>query len=172
MDRCRERGFTLLEMLIAVIVLGILAMVIIPQITVSSDDAKVSAVKADLSAIRSAIEMYYQQHNSTYPPCTDDATGTPGNFTLALTLYSDASGATAATKDATHIYGPYIKSDRLPINPFNNSNFVACNTATAVNDRTPVSAKTATHGWSYAPATGVFFANDNGMSSSIAHTTY
>ena len=60
-------GFTLIEMLIVIIILGILAMVIIPQITVSQEDAKISTLKTNLGGIRSAIEMYYTQHNNTYP---------------------------------------------------------------------------------------------------------
>ena len=60
-------GFTLIEMLIVIIILGILAMVIIPQITVSQEDAKMSTLKTNLAGIRSAIELYYAQHNNTYP---------------------------------------------------------------------------------------------------------
>ena len=60
-------GFTLIEMLIVIIILGILAMVIIPQITVSQEDAKVSTLKTNLTGIRSAIELYYAQHNNIYP---------------------------------------------------------------------------------------------------------
>ncbi len=72
----RRDGFTLIEMLIVIIILGILAMVIIPQITVSTEDAKVSTLKTNLGGIRSAIEMYYAQHNQTYPGVKKETDGT------------------------------------------------------------------------------------------------
>ena len=89
-------GFTLIEMLIVIIILGILAMVIIPQITVSTEDAKVSTLKANLAGMRRAIEVYYAQHNMTYPVVNaaggsaGDA-GTPLAFVNQLTQFTDAA---------------------------------------------------------------------------------
>ena len=61
-----QSGFTLIEMLIVVIVLGILAMIIIPQISVSTDEAKLSTLRTNLGSLRGAIELYYHQHGA-YP---------------------------------------------------------------------------------------------------------
>ena len=71
--RTNQKGFTLLEMLIAVVILGILAMVVIPQVKSSSDDARVSATKSDLSSVRNALENYSSQHNNTYPGAVSSA---------------------------------------------------------------------------------------------------
>ena len=60
-------GFTLIEMLIIVIILGILAMIIIPQINVSSGEARLNTLKTNLNTVRNAIELYYHQHNNVYP---------------------------------------------------------------------------------------------------------
>ena len=57
----RKSGFTLIEMLIVIIILGILAMIIIPQLGVTTDDAKTNTLQANLSSIRSAVEVYYAQ---------------------------------------------------------------------------------------------------------------
>jgi general secretion pathway protein G len=177
-----DRGFTLLEMLIAVVILGILAMIIIPQFTASTDDAKSATVKADLSALRSAIETYYQQHNGSYPGVmkTDgtagDATSCATAFGLQLTQYSLIGGVTGPDKaDAgkfpanSTIYGPYVKGGSLPVNPFNNKADVVCdNTVTDITTR----AADGNTGWKFYMKTGILIANDNLSSGGTAHSAY
>jgi prepilin-type N-terminal cleavage/methylation domain-containing protein len=168
-------GFTLIEMLIVIIILGILAMVIIPQITVSTEDAKVSTLKTNLSGIRGTIEVYYAQHNMTYPGVnaaggTYGAANSADAFKNQLILFTDAAGAVSPTKTATHIYGPYIKGGSLPQNPYAD-NVVQIDTVnpTSITDRTPF---TTLSGWTYRPAIGLIFANDGGTSNGVAHATY
>ena len=60
------RGFTLIEILIVVVILGILAAVIIPQFTNAADDASVSSARTQLQTMRSQIELYRSQQGS-YP---------------------------------------------------------------------------------------------------------
>ena len=159
-----KRGFTLIEILIVIIVLGILAMIIVPQITVSTEDAKVSTLQSSLSGIRSAIEIYYAQHGNQYP----GQTGTDGSpnavaataaaaMVVQLTQYTDSDGKVSVGKDTTFKYGPYIKSRTLPTNPFNDLTTVACDDTT---DITKVRAATG-EGWKYHFITGVFYAADN-----------
>ncbi len=57
-SRSGRGAFTLIEMLIVIVILGILAMVIIPQVSTSTDDAKLATLQANLSAMRSAVELY------------------------------------------------------------------------------------------------------------------
>ncbi len=54
----RSAGFTLIEMMVVVIIIGVLAAMIIPQFMGSTTDAKVSAAKGDVSQIESAIERF------------------------------------------------------------------------------------------------------------------
>ena len=54
----KRSAFTLVEILIVVILIGILAAVVIPQFTSASDDAKLSALKADLQTVRTQIGLY------------------------------------------------------------------------------------------------------------------
>ena len=62
-----QKGFTLIEMIIVVIIMGILAAVIIPHISMSTEDAKLNTLKTNLSSLRSSIDVYYAQHNQNYP---------------------------------------------------------------------------------------------------------
>jgi prepilin-type N-terminal cleavage/methylation domain-containing protein len=61
-----RRGFTLIEILIVVVILGILAAVVIPQFTNATDDASLSAARTQLQTLRSQIEVYRAQRGG-YP---------------------------------------------------------------------------------------------------------
>ena len=67
-----QSGFTLIEILIVVILLGILATIIIPQVSVSSDDAKLNTLRTNLANLRSAIELYYYHHSNKFPGAEDE----------------------------------------------------------------------------------------------------
>ena len=172
-------GFTLIEMLIVVIVLGILAMIIIPQITVSTEDAKVSTLKTNLSAMRSAIELYYHQHSQIYPgmKLTDGSGTDVGTAVVAatafvdqLTKYTEVSGKAAGdSATLTNPVGPYIKGGKLPTNPFDEDNDVKCDiTTTDITTRVADS----TTSWLFYTKTGVLIANDGGSTDGTAHSDY
>ena len=178
--RSREKGLTLLEMLIVVVILGILAMIIVPQISGSSDDAKVSTLKTNLSTMRGAIELYYQQHSSVYPGTIkadgSAAVGTAAEaataFTNQMATYTQTNGKASSDSStlAAPILGPYMKGGALPANPFNSLNTVKCDTTTTdIN-----AARTAdnTVGWQYIVKTGVLFPSDTGSSGGTTHVTY
>ena len=138
-----KSGFTLVEILIVVVILGILAAIVIPQFTEASTEAKLSSLCTDLQTVRSQIELYKVQHNDKLP-------GTQGPaFDQAMTMYSDIAGAVVATKDATHIYGPYLQ--KIPTNQFNNLNTVGLNGT----------AGDGSNGWEFNTTTGLFQADDN-----------
>lgn len=108
MSRTRRSGFTLVEILIVVIILGILAAIVIPQFTEASNDARVSSLTSDLQTVRSQLELYRVQHLDSYP--ADDA------FATAMTGTTDINGGEGAD------FGPYLH--RVPTNPFTNTNTV------------------------------------------------
>ncbi len=66
--RPRPTGFTLIEILIVVVILGILAAVIIPQFTNASEDASVSTARMQWQTMRSQIELYRAQSGGGIPP--------------------------------------------------------------------------------------------------------
>lgn len=61
-----QRGFTLLEMIAVLVILGILATFVAPNVLGSTDDAKITKTKSDINVLRSALDMY-RLDNSYYP---------------------------------------------------------------------------------------------------------
>ena len=62
-----KRGFTLIEILIVVVILGILAAIIVPQFTNAAQDAGVSSARSQLQTLRSQVELYRVQNNGAVP---------------------------------------------------------------------------------------------------------
>jgi general secretion pathway protein G len=60
------RGFTLIEVMIVVVILGILAAVVIPKILDRPDQARVTAAKADIAVIMQQLKLY-RLDNASYP---------------------------------------------------------------------------------------------------------
>jgi len=79
----RPSGFSLIELVIVIVILAVLAVVVLPRLNRGSRSAGASALKRDLIALRSAIELYAAEHDGKYP----DA-----NIVLQLTGYSDTTG--------------------------------------------------------------------------------
>jgi prepilin-type N-terminal cleavage/methylation domain-containing protein len=160
----KQNGFTLIEILIVVILLGILGTIIIPQLTISSDDAEFATLKANLNLLRRAIELYYYEHGNLYPGFRRQGGGglDPGGGTLVkkqLTMYTSFDGYTNTKKTATYKFGPYIKGAALPYNPYNNLNDLKNNTTET--DIT-VRASDGSTGWKFYAITGILMANDGG----------
>ena len=65
--RTNNKGFTLVEILIVVIILGILAAIVIPQFSNASTDAKKNSLTSQLQTMRSQMELYKLQHNDKCP---------------------------------------------------------------------------------------------------------
>lgn len=141
----RRKAFTLIELLIVVIILGILAAVVIPQFSDASTDARVSSLTTNLATIRGQLEFYKMQHNGQYP--TDNTT-----FANQMTKKTDVDGTVNTTSGA---FGPYLQS--IPNNPFTNTNTIGTGAGGADTDA-----------WAYDGAGG-FHADDTGTEGGTAH---
>ena len=102
-------AFTLVEILIVVIILGILAAIVIPQFTNASEDAKQSSMDSIVQTVQSQLELYKVQHNENYPGDNGGALDS-ATFWTQLTTRTDPDGAADANG-----FGPYLKD--IPENP-------------------------------------------------------
>src|SRR2546422_1851409 len=62
----RANGFTLIEILVVIVILGILAALIVPRVMDRPDQARATAARADIAAIIAALKLY-KLDNGTYP---------------------------------------------------------------------------------------------------------
>lgn len=106
--RYTRKGFTLIEILIVVIILGILAAIVIPQFSSASNDARKSSLASTAQTLRSQVALYRLQHNDNLPPVA--------TFWTAMTTKTDAAGAAYVAGTSTSgPFGPYMQT--TPSNP-------------------------------------------------------
>jgi general secretion pathway protein G len=67
-----KRAFTLIEILIVVVILGILAAIVIPQFSDASTEANEANVRSQLQTLRGQLELYKVQHNDAFPDLLAD----------------------------------------------------------------------------------------------------
>lgn len=97
-----QSGFTLLEIMVVVVILGILATMVAPQILGRADDARITKAKADIVSLDAALDLY-QLDNYAYP--------TTSQGLEALTIKPNES-----PEPRNYKKGGYIKS--LPNDPW------------------------------------------------------
>jgi len=94
----KEGGFTLLELLIVIVIIGILALLIIPNITSAPKKARDTQRKTDLRAIQKGLEEYFVSNN-VYPNQLSDLT--TGTTPIMKAIPTDPKNASPNTYDYT-----------------------------------------------------------------------
>ena len=100
----KKRGFSVVELLIVVAVLGIMAAIVVPQFQSQSTRAKKAVAKDSLRILRSAIELYTVQHSGIPPGYKDD----------------DPQTAPTSENFEDQLVSSRTYLAKVPKNPFNN----------------------------------------------------
>lgn len=158
-----ERAFTLVEILVVVVLLGILAVVVLPLVAGSSISAKESALALDLQMLRRYVLVYKTQHLEVGPGYPDgDTTQAPTEpvFIEQTTMSSNKIGETAAVGTPGYERGPYLM--KIPVNPLNN-----LSTVQLLGDAEafPANADNS-HGWIYKASTSEVRSDSTGTNDS------
>ena len=123
-----SRAFTLVEILIVVVILGILAAIVVPRFTEASNDARQGTTFSELQKIRRHVDMFRARNAATLPAVVADSDGDWGELVGRDSEYLQAAPVNA------HVGGANARRIRL---------------ATA-----PDSAFHTDYGWIFDPATG------------------
>ena len=156
----KQKGFSLVELVIVIVILGVIAAIAIPRISSGSKNAGEAALRANLATVRNAIDWYYGEHNNNFPGAKTDGVNAAGStlaFTNQLTQYSNAAGVVSADKNPAFPYGPYIRGNfpSLPVGVNAGSSEVTVVASPAV-----LGASTGDGtGWRFSSETGQFLAN-------------
>lgn len=157
--RLRHRAFSLVEILIVVMIIGILAAIAVPKLANASQVARENSLKDNLRILRTSLNVYKSQH-ALYPgyPGGDGTQSPTAQITQdQLLLYTDANGNASATPTATCKWGPYLSD--MPKNPVNSNADIKI-----LADTDPFTPD-GTTGWLYQPSTGLIKANIAGVDS-------
>ncbi|MBN2448361.1 MAG: prepilin-type N-terminal cleavage/methylation domain-containing protein [Phycisphaerae bacterium] len=143
-------AFSLVELVVVVVIIGLLASMAIPRLSRGSSDAGGAALDRDLTLVRYAIVHYSVEHGNKFPGPTAD------EFTEQLVQYSDATGDTNATRGGQYVLGPYLQA--IPPLP-KGANAGRTEVLIDTTNSPPKPAVAQPYGWVYNPSTGEFIGN-------------
>jgi type II secretion system protein G len=128
----KKKGFTLVELMIVIVIIGILAAVAVPKFADMVDKSKEGATKAQLTAIRGALQVYYSDNEGKFPLDTTTA---------------DKSSTTVLTTSLVPKYISDIGMAKLPHKGGNND----CATESSTVYRVDIPTQNVTNdgGWAY-----------------------
>jgi len=133
----RRTGFTLVEILIVVVILGILAALVVPQFTSAGEQTRENSVKMDLFRIRQQIEIYKQQHGDL---------PSLAHFAEQMTKATNSAGVVGEVGEEGFLLGPYLRD--IPRNPYTDTRDVA-----------DFAEEPGDSAWAYDEVDGIFVAN-------------
>ena len=162
--RASPRGFTLVEIMIVVTILGIIGAIVLPKFSDASLLARTNTLKDDLRYLRTQIVVFKAQHHDVPP-------GYPGgDMTAAPSAADYLAQMTSATDEKCNIgvvsaafrFGPYLS--KMPPNPIN-----GLDTVIVVGNGAALPAPDGSTGWILKPQTQELIANLTGTDTDGVH---
>ncbi|HET6428438.1 MAG TPA: prepilin-type N-terminal cleavage/methylation domain-containing protein [Phycisphaerae bacterium] len=156
-----RKAFTLVEVLIVVVILGILAAIVLPRFSNASAVARASMLADDLRIFRMQLQVFKSQHRDIVPGYPVGAAGPPTEplFIDQMTRSSKENRQTADPNTAGYPYGPYLQE--IPVDPVNGKTSVQI---VGDGQNFPNQADDS-DGWIYQPSTMTFRADCIGSDS-------
>jgi len=144
-----------------VVIIGIIAAIAVPRISAGALRSDESALVADLTTLRSAIDRYAAEHQGVFPGARTDGIGGATNSETALLnqllKYSNSPGGASSSPGSAHPLGPYLRRmPPLPVGANKNMTAIAIDT---LND--PPVVVVGLYGWVYNPSVGEIIANSD-----------
>ncbi len=103
-NRQKTRGFTLIEIMVVLVILGVMAALVVPRVLGRTEDARKVAAKSDIASLMNALKLY-NLDNMRYP-------------TNQQGLQALATKPTVAPIPSNYKDGGYL--DKLPTDPWGN----------------------------------------------------
>ncbi|MBI4707705.1 MAG: type II secretion system protein [Candidatus Omnitrophica bacterium] len=100
----KQKGFTLIELMIVIAIIGILSVIAIPKFVDLVDKAKEASTMGNFGALRSAIAIYYGDNEGIYPYRLDNKSYTVHNVVIPpfVTKYMEAIPDVKLRRDVNH----------------------------------------------------------------------
>ena len=163
----RQRGFSLVELVIVVVIIGVIAAIAVPRISRGARGAGESALRGSLAGLRNSIDMFSAEHAGNWP--AGWAANTEAELIRHLTTKTDVAGVAGGN------FGPYLRRGFPPVSVGPNAGSAtgvmmsnAADLTTVVNE-----VLDPTLGWIYNYTTGEIIANtDDTDEAGDAFTTY
>lgn len=139
-------GFSLIEILVVVVVLGIIAATTLPRLSRGAAGAAETQVSGSLAVMRNALELYQREHGGKYPAAE--------KFEAQMTQYTSFSGEPRVARDEVHCFGPYLR--KVPALSVGGAEF---RNSTLIVDLRKHESGSVAGAWAYEAATGEIRAN-------------
>ena len=165
-----RRPFSTVELLIALVILGGLLWVIVPQFTSAAFESRDATLKDALRYVRTQITMYQSQHGDVppgYPSGQLSSAPDAATFIAEMTRYTDEQGRVSATQSDIYHLGPYLSE--MPANPISSESAILVVAGASMPEPDP----SQPYGWIYNPQTLQIIPNLGGKDEEgVAYASY